>query len=137
MQIFDVGDVFAHCCDGFATPKLFVYPLCRLGGAFGVFEMFICRVGGANYFLSVGGCMSYLNKTCCGLVSIGIALQLFGGVPLQQHWSAIDNNCRWIWQGIADLLSINVGGTIFAEIRLWCGRCSVCVLFNKTRHCIC
>ena len=50
MQIFDVGDVFAHCFDEFATPKLFAYALCRLGGAFGVFEMFICRVGGANHF---------------------------------------------------------------------------------------
>ena len=31
----------------------------------------------------------------------------------------------------AYLLSINVGGTIFTEIRLWCER------FDKTRHCIC
>jgi len=83
MQIFDVGDVFAHCFDEFATPKLFAYALCRLGGAFGVFEMFICRVRGANQFLSVGGCMSYLNKTCRGLVLRGIVMQLLGGMPLQ------------------------------------------------------
>ena len=31
----------------------------------------------------------------------------------------------------AYLLSINVGGTIFTETRLWCER------FDKTRHCIC
>ena len=55
----------------------------RARGAIGVFEMFIYRVGGANQFLSVGGCMSYSNKTCCGFVSRGIALQLFGGMPLQ------------------------------------------------------
>ena len=102
MQIFDVGDVFAHCCDGFATPKLFVYPLCRLGGAFGVFEMFICRVGGANHFLSVGGCMSYLNKTCCGLVSRGIVMQLLGGIPLQ----SIGQQSTTIADGIGKVLMI-------------------------------
>ena len=92
---------------------------------------------GPIIFLSVGGCMSYLNKTCRGLVLRGIVMQLLGGMPLQQHWSAIYNNCRWNWQGIDDLLTINVGGTIFNAIRLWCERCSVCVLFDETMHCIC
>ena len=38
-------DVFAQCFDGFVTPKLFAYALCRLGGAFGVYEMFIGHAG--------------------------------------------------------------------------------------------
>ena len=63
--------------------QLFRCMLDRLWGAIGVFVMFIYRVGGGNQFLSVEGCMSYWNKTCCGFVSRGIVLQLLGGMPLQ------------------------------------------------------
>ena len=137
MQIFDVGDVFAHCCDGFATPKLFVYPLCRLGGAFGVFEMFICRVGETNQFFISWGMHELFKQNVLWLSFERDCNAAACGYSIAEHWSAIYNNCRWNWQGIDDLLTINVGGTIFTAIRLWCERCSVCVLFDETMHCIC
>ena len=55
MQIFDVGDVFAHCFDGFAAPKLFVYALCRLGGAFGGRGMLIGLTERDNSILTIVG----------------------------------------------------------------------------------
>lgn len=59
MQIFDIGDVFAHCFDGFAIPKLFAYALCRLGGAFEVPEMLIGLLERNNLILMMGGCMKF------------------------------------------------------------------------------
>ena len=52
-------DVFALCFDGFVTPKLFAYALCRLGGTFEVLGMLIGLVERNNLILRMGGCMKF------------------------------------------------------------------------------
>ena len=52
-------DVFAQCFDGFVTPKLFAYALCRLGGTFEVLGMLIGLVERNNLILRMGGCMKF------------------------------------------------------------------------------
>ena len=52
-------DVFAQCFDGFVTPKLFAYALCRLGGTFEVLEMLIGLLECNNSILRMGGCMKF------------------------------------------------------------------------------
>ena len=48
-------DVFAQCFDGFVTPKLFAYALCRLEGTFEVPEMLIGLLELNNLILKMGG----------------------------------------------------------------------------------
>ena len=52
-------DVFAQCFDGFVTPKLFAYALCRLEGTFEVPEMLIGLLERNNLILRMGGCMNF------------------------------------------------------------------------------
>ena len=52
-------DVFAQCFDGFVTPKLFAYALCRLEGTFEVPEMLIGLLECNNLILRMGGCMKF------------------------------------------------------------------------------
>ena len=77
-----------------------IVALCRLGGAFGVFEMFICRVGGANYFLSVGGCMSFfLTKRIVALFREGLHCSCLGVC----HCSSIGQQSTTIADEIKEL----------------------------------
>ena len=58
-------DVFAQCFDGFVTPKLFAYALCRLEGTFEVPEMLIGLLERNNSILRMGGCLKFEMDDVC------------------------------------------------------------------------